>query len=38
MSDNFKQNLDLALNNTTRLSNKVLIDGVEYELQFIKLR
>ena len=27
MSDNFKQNLDLALGNTTRLSNKVLIDG-----------
>ena len=27
MSDNFKQNLDLALSNTIRLSNKVLIDG-----------
>ena len=27
MSDNFKQNLDLALSNATRLSNKVLIDG-----------
>ena len=26
MSDNFKQNLDLALSNATRLSNKVLID------------
>ena len=27
MSDNFKKNFDLALGNTTRLSNKVLIDG-----------
>ena len=27
MSDSFKQNLDLALSNAARLSNKVLIDG-----------
>jgi hypothetical protein len=27
MSDNLKQNLNLALINATRLSNKVLIDG-----------
>ena len=27
MSNKLKQNLDLALSNATRLSNKVLIDG-----------
>ena len=27
MSDNFKQNFDLALGNAKRLSNKILIDG-----------